>query len=50
MSIAQALLIAIPIIAILAIVFILITLFKKMNRIEKKLEVLFKENSNSSIH
>lgn len=50
MSIAQALLAAIPIVAILAIVFILIILFKKMNRIEKKLEILFEENSNSSIH
>ena len=50
MSIAQALLIAIPVIIILAIVFILITLFNKVNRIEKKLEILFEENSNSSIH
>ena len=50
MSIAQALLAAIPIVAILAIILILITLFKKMNRIEKKLEILFQENLHSSVH
>ena len=50
MSIAQALLAAIPIVAILAVVMLLIILFSKMNRIEKKLEILFEENSNSSIH
>ena len=43
MSIAQALLAAIPIGAILAVVLLLIILFNKMNRIEKKLEKLLEE-------
>lgn len=50
MSIAQALLAAIPIVAILAVVLLLIILFNKMIRIEKKLEKLLEEQSNSSIH
>ena len=50
MSILQALMAAIPILLSLAIVVFFIILFNKVNRIEKKLEVLFEENSNSSIH
>lgn len=46
MSIAQALLAAIPIVAIIVVVVLLIILFNKMKRIEKKLE----EQANSSIH
>ncbi|WP_448857964.1 hypothetical protein [Corynebacterium propinquum] len=49
MSIAQALLAAIPIVAILAVVLLLIILFNKMIRIEKKLEKLLEEQSNSSL-
>ena len=49
MSIAQALLAAIPIVASLAVVLLLIILFNKMNRIEKKLEKLLEEQSNSSL-
>lgn len=50
MSIAQALLAAIPIVAILAVVVLLMILFNKMKRIEKKLEKILEEQANSSTH